>query len=304
MADYNEKPFEDEICAHLGANGWLYSENSSGYDKQRALFPEDLFAWLGETQPDELAKVVKAGPQEAKRREQLLDRVRKILDTPHSAGGGTINLLRQGFAQANAKLQMASFQPETALNPAAVERYAKVRLRVMRQVYYSTSNKNSIDLVLFVNGIAVATIELKTDFTQSVGDAIAQYRNDRLSKGEPLLTPISGALVHFAVSNAEVHMTTKLAGSKTYFLPFNLGSGNGAGNPVNPGGSATSYLWERVLQRDAWLDILGKFVFVKEVKSVDPISGAKKVDTSLRFPRLHQWDVVTKLVETSREEGA
>lgn len=166
MPDYNEKPFEDEICAHLEANGWLYSENSTGYDKQRALFPEDLFAWLGETQPDELSKVVKAGPQEAKQREQLLDRVRKVLDTPHSAGGGTINLLRQGFAQANAKLQMSTFRPESGLNPETLERYAKMRLRVVRQVYYSASNQNSIDLVLFVNGIAVATIELKTDFTQ------------------------------------------------------------------------------------------------------------------------------------------
>ncbi|WP_332642615.1 type I restriction endonuclease subunit R [Aeromicrobium sp.] len=304
MADYNEKPFESEICAHLEANGWLYSLTSAGYDKQRAMFPEDLLAWLSETQPDELAKVVKAGPQEAKQREQLLDRVRKVLDTPHSAGGGTINLLRQGLAQANAKLQMSTFRPESGLNPETLARYAKMRLRVVRQVFYSGSNKNSIDLVLFVNGIAVATIELKTDFTQSVGDAIAQYRNDRLPKGEPLLTPISGALVHFAVSNSEVHMTTKLAGAKTYFLPFNLGSGHGAGNPVNPHGSATSYLWERVLQRDAWLDILGKFVFIKEVKSVEPITGAKVVDTSLRFPRLHQWDVVTKLVETSRTEGA
>ena len=121
--------------------------------------------------------MVKPGaPNEAKQREQLLDRVRKVLDTPHSAGGGTINVLRNGFSQANAKLQMAEFRPETSLNPATLERYGQMRLRVVRQVYYSTQNQNSIDLVLFVNGLPVATLELKTDFTQSVGDAIEQYR--------------------------------------------------------------------------------------------------------------------------------
>jgi type I restriction enzyme R subunit len=304
MADHNEKPFESEICAHLEAHGWLYSETSAGYDKKRALFPDDLFAWLEETQPDELAKVVKAGAtNEGQQREQLLDRVRKVLDTSHSAGGGTINVLRNGLSQANAKLQMAEFRPETSLNAKTLERYGQVRLRVVRQVYYSSSNKNSIDLVLFVNGIAVATLELKTDFTQSVGDAIEQYRSARDPRNEPLLTPISGAVVHFAVSNSEVHMTTKLAGPKTYFLPFNLGVDGGAGNPLNPQGSQTSYLWERVLERDTWLDLLGKFVFVKDEKSVDPISGKKTTSTTLRFPRLHQWDVVSKLVEASRVEG-
>lgn len=304
MADHNEKPFESEICAHLEAHGWFYSETSAGYDKKRALFPEDLFAWLEETQPDELAKVVKAGAtNEGQQREQLLDRVRKVLDTSHSAGGGTINMLRNGFSQANAKLQMAEFRPETSLNVKTFERYSKVRLRVVRQVYYSSASKNSIDLVLFVNGIAAATLELKTDFTQSVGDAVEQYRSARDPRNEPLLTPISGAVVHFAVSNSEVHMTTQLAGPKTYFLPFNLGVDGGVGNPLNPQGSQTSYLWERVLQRDTWLDLLGKFVFVKDEKSVDPISGKKSTSTTLRFPRLHQWDVVSKLVEASRVEG-
>ena len=303
-ADYNEKPFESEICQHLAANNWLFSENGRGYDNRRALFPEDLFGWLADTQPDELAKVVKTGAlNEAKQREQLLDRVRKVLDTPHSAGGGTINVLRNGFSQANAKLQMAEFRPETSLNQATLERYGQMRLRVARQVYYSTQNQKSIDLVMFVNGLPVATLELKTDFTQSVGDAIEQYRSARDPRNEPLLTPISGAVVHFAVSNSEVHMTTKLAGLRTHFLPFNLGVDGGAGNPLNPHGSQTSYLWERVLQRDIWLDLLGKFVFVKDEKWVDPITGKKTTSTAVRFPRVHQWDVVTKLVEASRAEG-
>ena len=304
MAIHQEKQFEVGICEHLAENGWLYSPDASGYDKQRALFPDDLFAWLEDTQPDELAKFVRVGdPNEAKQRDQLLDRLRAALDKPHDQGGGTVSLLRTGFAHVNARFRLAQFQPENTLNEATVDRYEKVRLRVVRQVFYSSTNNGSIDLVLFVNGIPVATLELKTDFTQSVEDAITQYRENRNPRGEPLLTPISGALVHFAVSNTDVYMTTKLAGAKSRFLPFNLGIDGGAGNPVNPNGSPTAYLWERILQRDNWLDIIGKFVFVKQETTVDPISGVRSTDTKLMFPRLHQWDVVTKLVEATRTEG-
>lgn len=303
---HQEKQFESELCEHLAANGWLYSPSDDGYDRGRALFPEDLFGWLEDTQPDELAKVVKVGTaQEATQRAQILDRVRKLLDTAHESGGGTVSLLRNGFSHVNAKLKMCQFRPDSGLNEKTVEAYGKVRLRVMRQVHYSAKKpKDSIDLVVFVNGIPVGTLELKTDFTQSVNDAINQYKTDRSPKGEPLLTPISGAIVHFAASNSDVFMTTQLNGAKTRFLPFNLGDGGGKGNPPNPNGSATSYLWEQVLQRDNWLDIIGKFVYVTTETSTDPISGAKSTSTRAMFPRLHQWDVVTKLVDTTRQEGA
>lgn len=304
MTAHQEKAFESDLCGHLAANGWLYSTSSEGYDKVRALFAEDVFAWLEATQPDALARAVKAdGPNPQRERDLLLDRIRKVLDTPHENGGGTLNLLRRGFSHMGAKFDMLELRPETDLNPTSLARYEAVRVRVVRQVYYSTAAKKSIDLVLFVNGIAVATLELKTDFTQTVEDAKAQYRTDRVPGREPLLGGLSGALVHFAVSNSEVWMTTRLAGPKTRFLPFNLGHEGGKGNPANPHGSATAYLWERVLGRDAWLDIIGKFLFVKTERSVDPISGKASKSTSLRFPRLHQWDVVTQLVETSRAEG-
>jgi len=179
----------------------------------------------------------------------------------------------------------------------------------MRQVYYSTASKRSVDLVLLVNGLPVATCELKTDFTQSVTEAIEQYKKTRQPKDpatkhvEPLFGFGSRALVHFAVSNTEVWMTTRLAGEKTHFLPFNTGCDGGAGNPPNPGGSATSYLWERVLQRDAWLTILGKFLHTETTTRRDPISGAQTRTTTLLFPRFHQWEVVTSLAETARTEG-
>ena len=257
--------------------GGSHSKNDEGYDKVRALFPEDVFGWLEDTQPEELAKVLKPGASEAddrKSREQFLDRLAKALDASMETGGGTLNVLRNGFKRTPGKFKMCEFKPATTLNPKTMERYGNVRLRVMQQVHYSKQRPHeSIDLVLFVNGLPVATIELKTDTTQSVEDAKAQYRRDRPVKGEPLLGFGSRALVHFAMSNDEVYMTTKLAGEATYFLPFNMGRDGGAGNPVVKGTSSTSYMWERVLDRDAWLNVIGKFMHVEVKDDVDAITG-------------------------------
>ncbi len=309
MADHNEITFEQEIAEHLAVHGWLYSPNDDGYDRERALFPEDIFGWLADTQPDELAKVLKRDtPAE---RAQVLDRLVKVLDTPLESGGGTLNVLRKGFSHISARFDLCQFKPESTLNPATVERYDKVRVRVMRQVHYSTATNHSLDLVLFVNGLPVATLELKTDFTQSVTDAINQYKTARpvkdpaTGKPQPMFGFGTRALVHFAVSNDEVWMTTKLAGDKTHFLPFNRGAlDGGAGNPPASGGkSATAYLWEDILQRDTWLGIIGRFLHLETKEETDPISGAKVKKSTLLFPRLHQWDAVTKLTEAVSVEG-
>ena len=168
----------------------------------------------------------------------------KVLDTPLDNGGGTLNLLRKGFSHLSAKFQMCVFRPESTLNEKRNADYAAVRVRVMRQVHFSTADQRSVDLVFFVNGLPVATAELKTDFTQTVSDAINQYKTSRLPKDpatgavQPLFVSGARALVHFAVSNDEVWMTTKLAGETTHFLPFNRGTEDGgAGNPLNPDGS-------------------------------------------------------------------
>jgi type I restriction enzyme, R subunit len=298
VAQHNEKPFEQELAEYLQAHGWLYSENSAGYDKARALFPDDVLGWLEETQPVEFAKAVAGSSANG-----ILDRLVKSLDKPLDAGGGTLAVLRRGFTDAPVKFRMAQFKPATGLNPATSADYGRMRLRVMRQVFYSTNNKKSIDLVLFVNGLPVATIELKTDFTQSVQDAISQYRTDRLPAGEPLLSFGRRALVHFAVSNSEVYMTTKLDGAATRFLPFNQGNEGRAGNPLNPNGSSTAYLWERVLQKDAWLDIIGRFMHLQLDKTIDPVTSETVKRESLLFPRYHQWESVTQLVSTARAEG-
>jgi type I restriction enzyme R subunit len=308
VAQEHEREFERELCEYLAAHGWLYSKSDAGYDKDRALFPEDVFGWLADTQPDELAKVIKPGASaadEKKSREQFLDRLVKALDAPLESGGGTLNMLRRGFKKTPAKFQMCQFKPATTLNKATLERYGKVRLRVMRQVHYSKQRPaESIDLVFFVNGLPVATVELKTDTTQAVEDAKKQYRDDRPVKGEPLLAFGSRALVHFAMSNDEVHMATKLAGQDTFFLPFNMGRDGGAGNPVVAGTSSTSYMWERVWDRDAWLNIIGKLLHVEIKDDIDPITGAKSKKTTLLFPRFHQWELVTDLLTTVKAEGS
>ncbi|MBY0290783.1 MAG: DEAD/DEAH box helicase family protein [Mycobacteriaceae bacterium] len=311
MAQHNEIEFEKELAEYLAAHGWLYSPNDTGYDRERALFPEDVLGWLADTQPEQLEKVVKTGSSDiVKQQGQLLDRIVKVLDTPLDNGGGTLNLLRKGFSHLAAKLQMCVFKPESTLNETRNAEYAAVRVRVMRQVHFSAADQRSVDLVFFVNGLPVATAELKTDFTQTVSDAITQYKTSRLPKDvgsgavQPLFVSGARALVHFAVSNDEVWMTTNLAGDKTHFLPFNRGTENGgAGNPLNPTGSKSAYLWERVLQRDAWLNILGRLMYIKHESTVDPISGKTSKSSSLRFPRFHQWEAVTELTATVTAEG-
>lgn len=306
MALHNEIEFENELCGHLAANGWLYSPNDDGYDVERALFPEDVFGWLNDTAPEELAKVVKPDlnpTMQAKARLRILDRLSSVMGNDPINGGGTLNAIKKGFAATPGSFKMFQTRPADGLNPVTVERYAKNHLRVMRQVHYSKASNKSLDLVFFVNGIPVATAELKTDLTQSAEDALTQYKHDRSPKGEPLLTFGRGALVHFVVSNEEVHMTTKLEGASTRFLPFNAGNNNGAGNAPVEGSSPTSYFWESVLDRDAWLAIVGKFIHYRFEEDEDPITGRKFFKQSVRFPRYHQWRAVNKLSEAARSEG-
>lgn len=308
-----ESTLETEIAQHLAAHEWLYSPTDAGYDRELALFPDDVLAWLEESQPAEFAKVVRPqdidDQREAARR-SILDRVAKSLDLDPLKNGGTIRVMHEGFSMVPlhggaVKFRMAQFRPATTQNPDTLQAYAKMRVRVVRQVHYSVKHPNkAMDLVLFVNGIPVATVELKTNFTQPIENAVNQYRFDRSPAGEPLFGFAKRSLVHFVVSNSEVRMTTKLAGAATRFLPFNKGADEGAGNPANPDGSASSYLWEEVLQRDTWLHLLGSFVHLQVEVDVDPDTGTKTRTQKVLFPRYHQWRAVTRLVEAARDEGA
>jgi len=302
MSVHLEEAFEKEVCEYLGSHGWFYQDKTAdNYDRKLALYPPDLTAWLEESQKDlwETYKQKNGSKAEA----SLLQRVRDQLDQQ-----GTLDLLRNGIEVMGLPkaLKLAEFKPALGLNAEILARYNANRLRVVRQVRYSLHNENCIDLVLFLNGIPVATVELKTDNTQSIEDAVWQYKTDRLPKlagktPEPLLSFPSGALVHFAVSNREVCMTTKLAGPATAFLPFNKGSvpggrNCGAGNPVPDGaGYPTEYLWQEVWERESWLEILGRYCIAQRNK--------KKQISRVLFPRYHQLVVTRKLQEAVREEG-
>ncbi len=292
MSLHKEIIFEDEICDHLGAAGWIYEEGAAArYDRERALFPEDLRDWLQETQPKVWEALEKAHGAAALN--VLGDRLRKQLDDR-----GALDVLRHGLELIGVRglVSLAQFAPASGMNPDIVARYEANKLRVVRQLRYSRWNENSIDIGLFLNGMPIATTELKTDFTQSIGDAMDQYRFDRNPRNEPLLTFARGALVHFAVSNREVMMTTKLEGGKTRFLPFNRGNNGGKGNVADGPGHPTSYLWKEVWQRDSWLELIGRYMIAKRDK--------KKQITTVIFPRYHQLDATRKLREQVRNEGA
>lgn len=327
-AIHTEAQFEDEVCQALKDHGWLMDgplpcqqgfAYDQGYDRRTALYPEDAIAWVKETQPEAWEKFAKNHAKNPEgvfiqRLAEELDKDRPTIrkDTPQL--WGTLYVLRKGFKDINASFKMAQFAPANRQNPKTWEHYQKNRLRVVRQLHYSLHNQRCIDLVLFLNGLPLATIELKTDTTQNIEDAVRQYLHDRppvdaaSKQAEPLLSFGKRALVHFAVSCDEVRMSTQLAGLATRFLPFNRGTpdglgGAGAGNaPDDVLGYATGYLWHEVLQRDAWLAVVGKFLSA-QVSEYKDEKGKKRFKTALLFPRYHQWDAVNRLVAATLDEG-
>ncbi|MDH6155969.1 DEAD/DEAH box helicase family protein [Janthinobacterium sp. CG_23.4] len=294
---HQEHHFETEICTYLAANGWLYEDGDAArFDRSSGLFLPDLLAWMELTQPQHWQRL--SNTHGAALPQVLADRIRKNMNER-----GTLDVLRRGVEMLglSAPLDLAQFKPALAINPTIQTKYAANRLRVVRQVCHSPNNtKDELDLVLFLNGVAVATVELKSNFTQNVQDAVDQYRFDRLPqpKGgvlEPLLGFPGGALVHFAVSQSEVMMATKLVGPATTFLPFNQGNAGGAGNAPNPDGFATAYLWEEVWARDSWLDILHRYLICKR--------NDKKQPRAVIFPRYHQLAATRALVADVLDKG-
>lgn len=308
MADSKEAVFQQDIIAALSAQGWLVG-TSSGYDRANAVYTEDLLAYFQTAYPDRWTKFCKNNPQDPAK--TLIQKTVRALEQ-----NGTLDVLRHGFKVPGVKIDLCSFKPDHGMNPDSLARYAANRLRIVPEVSYSPHFREGdynprLDLVLFVNGIPTATLELKSEFKQSVENAKHQYRKDRPAKDpvtrkpEPLLTFKRGALVHFAVSQFQVAMTTKLAGDNTCFLPFNLGSEEGgAGNPMplDENSYATCYLWERLFQKDAWLKVLARFLHLQKT-TVQDFHGAPRVRESLIFPRYHQWDVVNRLIDATRQEG-
>jgi type I restriction enzyme R subunit len=295
---HKEIQLEVEICAHLAEHGWIYAPSeTAGYDRELALVPTDLISWLKETQPQAWDKLSQA--HGANTANIIYDRVRDSLNQH-----GTLHVLRKGVELLGLRqpLSLAQFKPASGMNADLLAKYNANRLRVVRQVRYSQFNENAIDLVLFLNGIPVSTVELKSDFTQNVQDAVDQYRFDRLPRpkgqpaSEPLLSFPQGALVHFAVSNTLVRFATRLDGPTTRFFPFDRGNNQAAGNPLDEsGGHSTAYLWQQVWQRDSWLEILGRYIVGHR--------DEKKQLVSYIFPRYHQLDSTRRLQAAIRAEG-
>lgn len=303
MTNPNEKLFEDAISEYLVNHGGyglckIGTEERTDFDATLGLDIAELFTFIEVTQPDEWrALVTNYGGDEEFATAGFAKRLGDQIDA-----NGTVDVLRQGVVDHGVTIKLAYFKPAHALTPELGERYAANRLTVTRQLPYEAGSNKTLDLCLFVNGIPVATAELKNQLTgQSADHAIAQYRRDRDPKN---ITLSRRALVHFAVDDKAVAMTTKLAGKDTRFLPFNIGDppGWGTGNPVNPDGHRTSYLWERVWSRDAWLDILARFIHVDRPDKGSP--AVRKAAESVIFPRYHQWDAVLRLEAHAREHGA
>jgi len=329
MSKANERTFQDEMIESMLTNGWLLGE-ANKYNRTTALYEEDLLGFVQESQPKEWAKYERLYPEDAEQR--LINAVVKRLDksNPNTSDKelrsfGTLGVLRKEINDTPCRFSLCQFKPEHTLNPETLARYKQNRLRVVPELVYSPyatdehlketgakAKAYRIDLVLFVNGLPIATLELKSEFKQSVENAIKQYKTTRLPKDpttrkkEPLLTFKRGALVHFAVSQYEVHMCTRLAGPKSFFLPFNKGTKDGAqGNdiPADPNRYATDYLWNEVLLPDNILTILSDFIHL-EIKEEQDATGLKIKKETLIFPRYHQWDVVRKLIGAVNEEGS
>ncbi len=303
MSDlHHEKHLEAYVVQKLEAQGWLIGV-SADYDKDYAIFTADLVDWIKQTQPAKWDKLVALNGDNALK--VLKNRVDQALEKH-----GTAQVLRRGFDIAGCgHIDVSEAAPEDQRNQDVLDRYAANRLRVVPQLRYHHSADYEIDLVLFINGLPVATLELKTDFVQSVEAAKQQYREDRLpidprtKRKEPLLTFKRGAVVHFAMSDSEIWMTTKLAGENTFFLPFNKGRDGRAGNPARDDGEyPVAYFWEGVLQRDAWLRIFHSFVYVEKREVVD-LKGNWSTKETLIFPRFHQWDAVNKMIADAKAKG-
>jgi type I restriction enzyme R subunit len=293
--DHRERAFEAAIEHYLLTSAGYAKGDPGSFDRDRAIFPGEFIAFVKATQPEvwqSLEKLHGAGTESV-----VLDDLAKAL----SGEAGALAVIRHGFKCFGKLIRVAYFAPAHGMNPESRRLYEANRLTVTRQVHYSTRHENSIDLLLSLNGIPVATAELKNPLTgQNAEHAKHQYKADRDPR-ERIFEFKRRTLVHFAVDPDVVWMTTRLEGSKTVFLPFNKGNGTGAGNPDNPAGYKTAYLWEEVWQRDSWLDILGRFVHLQVEERT--IGGKKVRKETMIFPRYHQLVAVRSLEADAKAKG-
>jgi type I restriction enzyme R subunit len=293
-----ENIFETAIVLSLVEYGGYLETQAADFSRELALDKHQVIAFLKDTQSARWEKLTAVHGDDVENR--VMQRLFKELDLR-----GTLDVVRNGIVDYGVRFDMAYFRPETKLNPETKALYEKNRLTVTRQVRYSTQSEHSVDLLLGLNGLPLATVELKNRFTgQDVKNAKRQYIEDRDPR-ELLFQFKKRALVHFAVDADEVFMTTRLDGKRTRYLPFNLGYDNGAGNPPNDnGGCKTAYLWEEIWAKDSWMEIIGRFLHLQVDEIEDKSTGRKYKKETLIFPRYHQLDTVKALSRHARENGA
>jgi type I restriction enzyme, R subunit len=295
-----EKAFEEAIEEYLLTEGGYEKGTPKSFNREIALDRDTLIGFIKSTQPKKWERYCTIYGTAAE--DNFIKRFTKEVKT-----NGLLSVLRRGFKDRGIEFRVCYFRPETSINEDTVKLYNQNVLHCTRQLHYSLLNENSVDIVLFLNGIPVVSMELKCQFTgQSALNAIDQYKFDRSGR-DAIFEFRNRVLVHFAVDLYEVYMATRLSGEDTYFLPFNQGSngsGNvgGKGNPLNPDGYQTAYLWEKVLFRDRLMEILHKFMHLQKEEKKDK-DGNKYIAETLIFPRYHQLDVVTKLLGDVKKNG-
>lgn len=302
--DIKEKRFESDIESYMLSQGGFTKGDLKTYDREKAIDLPKLIAFVKKTQPKQWERYERNYGTDAEKK--FYKRFQESVDT-----FGLLHVLRHGFEDRGAKIEIVAFKENNSLSQQIIDDYNSNIVTCTRQFKYSTQNENSIDMVLSVNGIPVVALELKNQLTgQSISNAKKQFMYDRNPK-ELCFQFDKRFLVYFAVDLNEIAMTTKLAGKETFFLPFNQGSNGagevgGAGNPENPNGYTTSYLWEEVLTKDNLLELIHKFIQRVEDERIVYKNGVetKKKSIKLIFPRYHQLDVVTKLIADVKENGS
>lgn len=293
---HTERTFESAIIEYLTSNGWLEG-NANDFSSEIALDKKAILDFIQTSQPKEWDLLKSYYKEEVENK--FIQRLFKELDLR-----GMLDVIRHGITDSGVKFKLAYFKPDSGLNPDTLKQYSLNKHFVTRQVYFSPKNKKSIDLLLSLNGLPIATLELKNHFTgQRVKEAIEQYKTSRDPK-ELLFQFKKRAIVHFTVDPDEVYFTTKLESSGTRFFPFNKGYNNGAGNPPAKDYTTyrSAYFWEDILSVDSWSEILGRYVHLQ--KEEYTVEGKKYYKESMLFPRFHQLDVVRKLIADSKSNGS
>lgn len=294
----SEKEYQHFIMERLEKDNGYMIRKATSYDRLFAMDREMLFQFLNDTQPeamDALRKIYKA---------DLEDTIVSFINAEATkARGSLLALLKHGLEISNMKLELMYTKPATNFNRDLLAKYEKNIFSVMEEVWANDDER--IDLVIFLNGLAIMSFELKCNAAgQSYQDAIYQYRVDRNPKTR-LFWFKAGCLVNFAMDLKEVYMTTKLAGNATFFLPFNMGNGEGvnagAGNPTYEDHYSVSYMWKDILTKDTVLDLISKFIFIESKESEDELTGKKKTSENVIFPRYHQLDVIRRVLADVRE---